>query len=100
VRDEVRGDVTQSEKPLSLGDVFHGFARGAFGRDHYNCTKVEAVGPDWIVARDSRGNLSFAGGERDLRFLMRVRDEEPCQEEGGCPLGKSVAPLTRLGGPW
>jgi hypothetical protein len=100
VREERGGDVTQSGRPLSLGDVFHGFARGAFGRDHYNCTKVEAAGPDWIVARDSMGNLSFAGGERDLRFLMRVRDEEPCQEQGGCPLGESVPPLTHPGGSW
>jgi hypothetical protein len=98
MKEERRGDVTQPRRPLSPGDVFHGFARGAFGRDHYNCTKVEAVGPDWIVARDARGNLSFAGGKRDLRFLMAVRDEESCQEEGGCPLGEVEAHLTQLGG--
>lgn len=84
-------------RPLAIGDVFHGFARGAFGRDHYECTKVEAVGPDWIVARDADGNLSFACGKRSLMLLMEVRDEEPCKEEGGCPL-ENMVQLTNNGG--
>jgi hypothetical protein len=86
-------------RPLAIGDVIHGFAQGGFGRDHYDCTKIEAAGLDWIVARDVNGDLSFASGEEDLRFLMRVRDEDAaCEEEGGCPLGKSAQILTIPGG--
>lgn len=91
---------SQPGKPLAVGDVFHGFARGAFGRDHYDCVKIEAVGPDWIVSRDVDGDLTFAAGVRDLRLLMKVRDEEPCPEEkegGTCPLDKLVQ-LTERGG--
>lgn len=88
-----------SPKPLALGDVIHGFAQGGFGRDHYDCTKIEAAGPDWIVCRAADGGLSFASGEEDLRFLMRVRDEDAvCEEVGGCPLGKSTQGLTIPGG--
>lgn len=85
------------QRPLAVGDVFHGFARGAFGRDHYDCTRVEAVGPDWIVARDAGGHPSFASGERSLRFLMDVRDEEPCPQDDGCPLMEAPAGLTTFG---
>lgn len=76
-------------RPLSVGDVIHGFAYGAFGRDHYHCVRVEAVGPDWIVARDpSRGYLSgpsFTAGRRSLELCQQARDEP-------CPEGVCVAP--------
>lgn len=88
-------------KPLAIGDIFHGFAQGAFGRDHYDCTKVEAAGPDWIVARDADGDLSFASGERSLKHLIMVRDEESvCTKVGGCPLKAQSGPfpLTIPGG--
>lgn len=84
-------------KPLSVGDVFHGFAHGAFGRDHYDCTKVEAAGPDWIVCRDADGDLSFASGERTLRILIVVRDTESCDREV-CPMQKTATGLTVPGG--
>lgn len=88
-----------SPEPLKVGDVIHGFAQGGFGRDHYDCTRVEAAGADWIVCRAADGGLSFASGEEDLRFLMRVRDEDAvCKEEGGCPLGGSAPALTIPGG--
>ena len=65
-------------RPLAVGDVIHGFAYGAFGRDHYDCVRIEAVGPDWLVARDpDNGRLVFASGRRALGFLQAARDE-PC----------------------
>lgn len=85
-------------KPLAVGDVIHEFARGVFGRDHYDCTKIEAAGPDWIVARDADGDLSFASGERSLLILAQVRDEDGCPVEGGCLLEKMPPPLTVPGG--
>lgn len=83
--------------PLQVGDVIHGFAQGGFGRDHYDCTKIEAAGPDWIVARDADGDLSFACGERDLKHLIMVRDTDPCPESE-CPVEKTVTGLTIPGG--
>ena len=93
-------------RPLTRGDVLHGFANGVFGRDQYDCCRIEAVGPDWIVARDEDGDLSFASGTQSLQLLQRARDE-PCavaqvrQDDGDsgarCPLDNpSSPPLTEL----
>jgi hypothetical protein len=80
-------------RPLTIGDVIHGFAHGVFGRDHYHCVRVEAVGPDWIVARnpdEPDWAPSFASGVRELELCAQARDEghkspwgEPVQP---CPL--------------
>lgn len=92
-------------RPLAVGDVIHGFAYGAFGRDHYDCVRVEAVGPDWIVARDPdnpAGGPSFTSGRRSLELCQQARDEghrtpygEPPQP---CPLEVVEQPLTTHGG--
>jgi len=84
-------------KPLAVGDVIHGFAQGAFGRDHYDCVKIEAAGPDWIVARSANDVLSFASGVRDLKHLIMVRDEDSCDQDE-CPVEKNVTGLTVPGG--
>lgn len=86
-----------SPRPLAIGDVIHGFAQGAFGRDHYDCVKIEAAGRDWIVARDADGDLSFASGERSLRHLIMVRDEDECTDSP-CPVADSGSGLTIPGG--
>jgi hypothetical protein len=88
-------------RPLARGDVLHGYASGVFVRDHYDCCRIEAVGPDWIVARDEDGALSFACGTESLRSLQRTRDE-PCtvarvrQDDGDdgaqCPLDSQTSP--------
>lgn len=79
-----------SQEPLKIGDVIHGFAQGGFGRDHYDCTKIEACGPDWIVARDADGDLSFACGRSSLEHLIMVRDTDSCPEPE-CPVQKKGA---------
>ncbi|AXH66205.1 hypothetical protein SEA_SATIS_44 [Streptomyces phage Satis] len=86
-----------NRKPLAVGDVIHGFAQGAFGRDHYDCTKIEAAGVDWIVARDADGDLSFASGKSSLEHLIMVRDEDECPEES-CPVTRGGLGLTIPGG--
>lgn len=63
-----------SPAPLSVGDVIHGYAEGAFGRDSYNCRRVEAVGPDWIVTRSCLGTVELLGDPDDLRRAQRARD--------------------------
>lgn len=83
--------------PLAVGDVIHGFAYGAFGRDHYDCVRIEAVGPDWIVARAHGDDApSFADGGVDLRLCQQARDE-PCPVDSPCPLGVPAPPLTTYG---
>lgn len=90
-----------TSRPLAVGDVIHGFAQGGFGRDHYDCVRIEAAGRDWIVARDADGDVSFASGERSLKHLIRVRDEDAdkCPEDR-CPVDESPTGLTFPGGPW
>lgn len=77
-------------EPLKIGDVIHGFAQGGFGRDHYDCVRIEAAGPDWIVARAADDGLSFASGERSLRHLIKVRDEDGCPDDE-CSVGRPAS---------
>lgn len=83
--------------PLSPGDVIHGFAYGAFGRDHYLCVQVEAVSLDWIVARgpacdpDEECGPSFTAGPQSLQLCQQARDE-PCPLTP-CPI-TAPQPLT------
>lgn len=91
-----------SSRPLAPGDVIHGFAYGAFGRDHYHCVRIEAVGPDWIVAReDSERGPSFAAGRKALGLCQQARDEghqTPWGEaEEPCPLADTQPPPTTFG---
>lgn len=83
-------------RPLDVGDVIHGFAQGAFGRDHFDCVRIEAVGPDWIAARAAPDDApQFASGRDSLEFIQRARDE-PCANHP-CPLHATTdngAPLT------
>ena len=70
-----------------VGEVIHGFAGGAFGRDSYECRRVEAVGHDWIVTRNGRGQVEFAAGSRipwrregdDLAYCT-LSGDEVCSE--------------------
>jgi hypothetical protein len=85
-------------RPLSAGDVIHGFAYGAFGRDHYDCVRIEATGPDWIVARDvardpDADGPSFTSGRRSLELCIQARDE-PCPLDNPCTIADADPPLT------
>ncbi|MEU3903276.1 hypothetical protein AB0F20_05605 [Streptomyces goshikiensis] len=85
-------------RPLAIGDVIHGFAYEAFGRDHYHCVRIQAVGPDWIVARggDQWHGPSFTSGQHALQLCQQARDE-PCPQDDPCPLGVPAPPLTTYG---
>lgn len=85
-------------RPLAVGDVVHGFAYGVFGRDHYACVRIEAVGSDWIVARGDGDWLgpSFTSGRDSLELCRQSRDE-PCPRDTPCPLGDPEPPLTACG---
>lgn len=74
-----------ADGPLALGDVLHGFCGGHFGRDHYDCARVEAIAPDWLVARDQDGDLSFAAGASNLRALRSYRTQSEWCLADPCP---------------
>lgn len=66
-------------RPLAVGDRIHGYCGGYFGRDHYDCGTVEAVGPDWIVARSIKDGHAFATtGKGILTELAEYRSSETC----------------------
>ena len=45
---------------LRVGTLLEGFCGGAFGRDSYEDKRVEAIGADWVVAREvSSGKIVF-----------------------------------------
>lgn len=82
-----------SSEPLAVGDVIHGFAEGVFGRDHYDCARIEAVGFDWIVCRDvADDSPSFVCGRESLIICQRNRTPvedsygRPCCTPAGPPL--------------
>lgn len=74
-------------RPLQVGDELHGYAGGYFGRDHYDCGHVEAVGRDWLVLRTQKGHAVSCSGPGILQELARYRipDPEGCQW-GQCDL--------------
>lgn len=80
-------------RPLAVGDVIHGFAEGAFGSSSYNCKKIEAVGPDWIVCRDEDGAVHLTTGTEDLELCKRNRESQ----WDGCCKFDTKPPLTTWG---
>lgn len=87
-------------RPLDIGDVIHGFANGVFGRDHYTCVKIVAVGPDWITCQGTDGmGRTFtctASGRPDLELCQinreRLNDYGP--DGGPCCDLATLPPLT------
>lgn len=84
-------------RPLDIGDIIHGFAEGAFGRDSYDCKIIEAVGPDWIVLRDEDGYTYHAHGRGDLERCQRSRTPWMPEEGPCCDFGKVATGLTTWG---
>lgn len=69
-------------RPLAVGDRIHGYCGGYFGRDHYDCGIVEAVGRDWAIFRTTTwpnfGDAFAATGETILIDLAEYRDNDRC----------------------
>ena len=59
---------------LRVGQMLYGFCHGAFGRDSYSDQRVEAVGSDWVVARDENGVARFTNS--DPNELLDCTDPE------------------------
>lgn len=60
---------------LRVGTQLYGFSGGYFGRDSYSDKRVEALGDDWVVVRDSDGNVAFASGENILENLLEYTEK-------------------------
>lgn len=80
------------DAPLKVGDVLHGFCGGAFGRDHYDCSHIEALGPDWVVVRSSSEYplIGFAVGPPDR--LTQYRQENDYCPSHPCPTQPVATP--------
>lgn len=57
--------------PLRIGSPLYGFCGGCFGRDSYDTKRVEALGVDWVVVRDSDGAVDFASGDGIVEELEK-----------------------------
>ena len=61
--------------PLRVGDKLYGYCGGEFGRDSYSTKTVEAIGSDWVVAREEEGPIVFYAGPPE-GLLVYTTDEE------------------------
>lgn len=60
---------------IRTGTLLYGYCGGLFGRDSYSDKRVEAIGVDWVVAREDNGTVVFAScGPEDLESYT---GEEP-----------------------
>ena len=65
-------------RPLAVGDRIHGYCGGYFGRDHYDCGTVEAIGSDWLAARTPAGRAFTRAGRNILVELAEYRSNTSC----------------------
>lgn len=56
---------------LLPGDELLGYCSGYFGRDSYETKRVEAVGADWVVAREEDGSVVLASDAAIHKGLAR-----------------------------
>ena len=64
-------------REFRVGMQVHGFAGGVFGRDSYECRRIEAMGSDWVVTRSDTGTPEFASGSESLHWLKDAIDKPP-----------------------
>lgn len=48
---------------LYIGQMLYWYCGGYFGRDSYDDKRIEALGVDWVVARETNGEVVFCSGE-------------------------------------
>ncbi len=63
---------------LLVGTLLRGYCNGCFGSNSYEEKRVEAVGIDWVVAREvESGLVEFATGDNiHARLIESQRQEE------------------------
>ncbi len=70
-----------NDTKLYIGTALRGFCCGAFGRDAYEKKRVEALGVDWVVARDELGEIHFASGKNVHQRLIGSQHPDFLSEE-------------------
>jgi hypothetical protein len=63
-----------NDRPLRVGDLLLGFCGGTFGSRSYFDKRVEAVGSDWVVVRESDGSPGFFAGDPEILREYRYKD--------------------------
>lgn len=65
---------------IAVGTVLYGHCGGEFGRDSYTDKRVEAVGADWVVAREIKTDAApiLYWGDPDwlLHYIMPSKELE------------------------
>lgn len=71
--------------PVRVGDLLRGFCSGHFGRDSHDDKRVEAVGSDWVVARElPTGRVVFASfPEREAWRVDDLAEHRGAEPENG-----------------
>lgn len=72
-----------TKEPLRVGDVLHGYCGGAFGRDSYECKRVEAIGADWVICRTVGGQYPTVAFHPSPQ-LVEYRDQPWGDDDDGC----------------
>lgn len=64
---------------IFVGTLLYGFCEGYFGRDSYRDKRIEAFGVDWIVTRDSYGDVKFVSFDstEEMLGLVKKWSEKP-----------------------
>lgn len=62
---------------IKVGAKIYGYCAGYFGRETDHVKKIEALGPDWVVARNSKGVPEFAEGGRLFEVLKAALTDTP-----------------------
>lgn len=62
------GEGTEPD-PITPGATIEGFCGGMFGRESYGSKVIEAVGPDWIVAREDGHAVFWTGHQGEMDGL-------------------------------
>jgi hypothetical protein len=65
-----------SDTQLRVGAVLYGYCYGAFGRDSYDDKRVEAIGTDWVVVRETGGYVRLWRGRPEELLEHTVKPED------------------------
>lgn len=68
------------EIPMRVGDLLDGYCGGYFGRDRYDAKRVEALGGDWVLVRNSVTNkpeLALCNPETLLPYRRERETRRP-----------------------
>ena len=57
-----------------IGTELYGSCNGFFGRDSYRPKRIEALGADWVVVRNKRGEVSCAtfNSEKEMKRYLTL----------------------------